>query len=59
MVFLRSFLIFVVILMSGIPCFCENTWLTKDGYYIDSRGGEYERSYIKPPHPENIPKFQR
>ena len=58
MVFLRSFLIFVVILMSGIPCFCESTWLTKDGYYIDSRG-EYERSYIKPPHPENIPKTSK
>ena len=56
MVFLRSFLmVLVFILFSGLPCLCDTTWVTKDGYYIDRRG-DFESSYIYPPHPENIPQ---
>ena len=55
MVFLRSFLtVLVFILFSGLPCLCDTTWVTKDGYYIDRRG-DFENSQIYPPHPENIP----
>lgn len=59
MVFLKSFsAILVVILLSGLPCFCESTWVTEDGYYMDARG-EVKGSYIKPPHPEKIPRISQ
>jgi hypothetical protein len=55
MVRLKSFsAVLVFIVFSTLPCFSENTWATRNGYYIDSRGSVQD-SYIQPPHPENIP----
>ena len=55
MVFLRSFsIILVLLILSSIPSFAENTWATRDGYYIDNKGS-IQNSYMQPPHPENIP----
>lgn len=55
MVFLRRFsAVLVLLLLCGFPCLADNTQMTEDGYYIDSRG-EVKGSDILPPHPENIP----
>ncbi len=46
--------VLVSLMLSGLPSFCDNSQMTKDGYYMDNRG-EVHDSYILPPHPENIP----
>lgn len=49
----------VILIFIFLSSFCLSSTLeTKDGYYIDSRG-EFRDSYIKPPHPENIPSMSR
>lgn len=53
MVFLRKLLILIVIATS-LPAFAYDSWVTRDGYYIDGTG-QVEGSDIYPPHPEKIP----
>ena len=55
MVRLKSFsAVLMFLLVSSLPCLSDNSQMTKDGYYMDSRG-EIKGSQILPPHPENIP----
>ena len=55
MVRLKSFsAVLVFLLVSSLPCLSDNSQVTKDGYYMDSRG-DVQGSTIRPPHPEYIP----
>ena len=55
MVFVRNFLVLLVLLLINLPCLSADTRVTENGYYLDRRG-EVKDSYILPPHPENAPK---
>lgn len=53
--FLVALVLFSICSLSGA---CESTWITENGYYIDRRG-DVRGSYIKPPHPENVPEVSQ
>ena len=57
MVFMRSFFIFLILILACDSCFGYSSEMTRDGFYIDLRG-QIESPY-DPPHPENIPSQPR
>ena len=49
----------LLLVVMGTPAFtCEGVLSTPYGFYADCRG-EIRDSYIKPPHPENIPSMSQ
>ena len=55
MVFVKGFSIALGLMcVFSISCIAQDTLETQHGYFIDRRG-DVQSSYIRPPHPENIP----
>jgi hypothetical protein len=54
MVRLKNFVLVTLLISIGLTSLAEVGVETRDGYFLDRRG-DVKNSYIRPPHPENIP----